>query len=89
MFKKLSKSEYKYRTKIISTYHLKKPKQKIIDCQKEYTYKELYENPSELMRILFDYSPLSTISAFNQMNYSVNKATEAFKKMVEAIKNYV
>ena len=55
MFKKLSNSEYKYRIKIINSYHLNKFEQRIIDKQAEYSYKELYNNPSEIMRILFDW----------------------------------
>lgn len=56
MFKKLSKSEMKYRLKIINTYHLDKEHQKAISRQCEYSYKQLFHNPPEIMRILFEYS---------------------------------
>lgn len=56
MFKNLSKSERKYRLKIINTYHLDKNQQKAINRQCEYSYKALFHNPPEVMRILFEYS---------------------------------
>ena len=56
MFKKLSKSERKYRLKIINTYHLDKNQQKAINHQCECSYKELFYNPPEVMRILFEYT---------------------------------
>lgn len=85
MFKKLSNSEYKFRLKIINTYHLDKSKQRIINKQAEYSYKELYSNPSEVMRILFDYGSIP--QAFEDLSFSVGNATTAFTKLVEVIKN--
>ena len=85
MFKKLSNSEYKYRLKIINSYHLNKFEQRIINKQTEYSYKELYNNPSEIMRILFDYGGIP--QAFEDLSFSVGNATTAFTKLVEVIKN--
>lgn len=85
MFKKLSNSEYKYRLKIINSYHLNKLEQRIIDKQAEYSYKELYNNPSELMRILFDYGGI--LQAFKDLSFSAGNATTAFTKLAEVIKN--
>ena len=85
MFKKLSNSEYKYRLKVINTYHLNKEKQKIIDRQAEYSYKKLFNSPPTLMEVLFDYSLL--MNSFGRLNYSIQNATIAFKKLMEVIKN--
>ena len=84
MFKKLSKKEHKYRLKIINYLRLNKEKQRILDKQSEYTYKELFYNPSEAMRILLEYS---VPKAFQDLSWEVNKATTAIQHLMEAFKN--
>lgn len=84
MFKKLSKKEYKYRLKIINYLCLNKEKQRVLDKQGEYTYKELFYNPPEAMRILLEYSLPKT---FQNLSWEVNKVTTAFQHLKEAIKN--
>ena len=84
MFKKLSNSEYKFRLKIINCLHLNKEKQRALDKQGEYTYKELFYNIPEAMRILFEYS---TIQSFQNLSYEMSKATTAFQYLKEAVKN--
>jgi hypothetical protein len=84
MFKKLSKKEYKYRLKIINYLNLNKEKQRILDKQVEYTYKELFYNPSEAMRILFEYS---VPKAFQDLSREASKATIAIQHFAEVIKN--
>lgn len=84
MFKKLSNSEHKFRLKIINYLHLNKEQQRILDKQGEYSYKELFYNIPETMRILFEYSVPKT---FQNLSWEVNKATTAFQHLKEAIKN--
>ena len=84
MFKKLSNSEYKFRLKIINYLHLNKEKQRVLDKQAEYTYKELFYNHPEAMRILFEYS---VPKVFLDLSCEVNKATMAIQHLKEAIKN--
>lgn len=84
MFKKLSKKEHKYRLKIINYLRLNKEKQRILDKQTEYTYKELFYNPSEAMRILFEYS---VSKAFQDLSTEVHKTTTAIQLLTEAFKN--
>lgn len=84
MFKKLSKKEHKYRLKIINYLRLNKEKQRILDKQSEYTYKELFYNPSEAMRILLEYS---VVESFQNLSYEMSKATTAFQHLKEVIKN--
>lgn len=84
MFKKLSNSEHKFRLKIINCLHLNKEKQRILDKQSEYSYKELFYNIPETMRILFEYS---AAQSFQNLSYEISKATTAFQHLKEVIKN--
>lgn len=84
MFKKLSKKEHKYRLKIINCLHLNKEKQRILDKQGEYSYKELFYNIPETMRILFEYS---VPKAFQDLSREVYKTTTAIQLLKEVIKN--
>ena len=84
MFKKLSKKEHKYRLKIINYLHLNKEKQRILDKQNEYTYKELFYNIPEAMRILLEYS---SVQSFQNLSYEISKTTTAIQHLAEVIKN--
>lgn len=84
MLKKLSNSEYKFRLKIINCLHLNKEQQRILDKQGEYSYKELFYNVPETMRILLEYS---VPKAFQNLSGEVTKETTAFEYLKEAIKN--
>lgn len=84
MFKQLSNSEYKFRLKIINCLHLNKEKQRILDKQGEYSYKELFYNIPETMRILLEYS---VTQSFQNFSYEVSKVTTAFQHLKEVIKN--
>lgn len=84
MLKKLSNSEYKFRLKIINYLHLNKEKQRILDKQSEYSYKELYYNIPKAMIILFEYS---VSNAFQSLSAEIAKTTTTIQRLKEAIKN--
>lgn len=83
--KQLSKNEYKYRSKIIAEYHLKKRYQIGIDRYIDCSYKELYYNKERLNFLISTIAAKEMCEAIWRIGDTAKNTANAFRNLSKAL----